>query len=171
MLFRSKSCPNGDCRLDAAGYASPAHQNYRAGVRQTLDKAGLGAEFTYHGVVDRGGKLAFLRNLDVLCVPATYDEPKGLFLIEAMACGVPVVQPRRGAFVEVVERTGGGLLVDHDSPAALAEGFRRLQGNPAEWAALSSRAASGAREFHSVSLSASQLVDVCTQVIAGAPAR
>ena len=52
----------------------------------------------------------------MLSVPATYDEPKGMFLIEAMASGVPVVQPRRGAFIEVVEKTGGGLLVDVDDP-------------------------------------------------------
>ena len=44
-------------------------------------------------------------------MPATYAEPKGLSLLEAMANGVPVVQPRRGAFPEIVERTGGGLLV------------------------------------------------------------
>ena len=64
--------------------------------------------------VDRQGKLDFLRGLDVLSVPATYDEPKGMFLLEAMAAGVPVVQPRRGAFTEVVEKTGGGLLVAAD---------------------------------------------------------
>ena len=46
-----------------------------------------------------------------MSVPATYDEPKGVSLLEAMACGVPVVQPRRGAFTEIVEKTGGGLLV------------------------------------------------------------
>ena len=39
-----------------------------------------------------------------MSVPATYDEPKGIFLLEAMAIGVPVVQPRRGAFPEIVER-------------------------------------------------------------------
>ena len=52
----------------------------------------------------------------MLSVPATYDEPKGMFLLEAMASGVPVVQPRRGAFIEIVEKTGGGLLVEPDDP-------------------------------------------------------
>ena len=80
-------------------------------------------EFTYRGAVDRDGKLAFLRSLDVLSVPATYDEPKGVFLLEAMASGVPVVQPRRGAFTEIVEKTGGGLLVAPDDPSALADGI------------------------------------------------
>ena len=89
-------------------------------------------EFTYRGAVDRDGKLAFLRSLDVLSVPATYDEPKGMFLLEAMASGVPVVQPRRGAFTEVVEKTGGGLLVAPDDAEALAEGLQRC-GAIARW--------------------------------------
>ena len=67
----------------------------------------------------RPHKIDFLRNLDVLCVPATYDEPKGIFLLEAMANGVPVVQPRRGAFPEILEKTGGGILVEPDDPASL----------------------------------------------------
>ena len=89
-------------------------------------RAGLSEEFVYRGAVDRAGKLEFLRSLDVLSVPATYDEPKGMFLLEAMASGVPVVQPRRGAFTEVVEKTGGGLLVEPDSPEALADGLHRM---------------------------------------------
>ena len=51
-------------------------------------------------------KIAFLQSLDVLSVPATYAEPKGIFLLEAMATGVPVVQPRRGAFPEIIETNG-----------------------------------------------------------------
>ena len=52
----------------------------------------------------------------MLSVPATYEEPKGIFLLEAMASGVPVVQPRRGAFPEIIESTGGGLIVEPDEP-------------------------------------------------------
>ena len=103
-------------RLIAAGYMAPARAEYLNEVRRILEKAGLDSEFTYRGAVDRDGKLAFLRELDVLSVPATYDEPKGMFLLEAMAAGVPVVQPRRGGFIEIVEKTGGGLLVEPDDP-------------------------------------------------------
>ena len=69
-------------------------------------------------------------------VPATYEEPKGLFLLEAMASGVPVVQPRRGAFPEVVEKTGGGIIVDADNPEALADAFLELWRDPARATAL-----------------------------------
>jgi len=67
----------------------------------------------------------------VLSVPATYDEPKGIFLLEAMACGVPLVQPKRGAFPEIIEKTGSGLLVEPDDPQALAEGILAIHRHPA----------------------------------------
>ena len=98
----------------------------RFGAEDARRTPGWRSEFEYEGEVDRAGKIAFLRRLDVLSVPATYDEPKGLFLLEAMAAGVPVVQPKRGAFTEVVERTGGGLLIGVDDPQSLAEGLFSL---------------------------------------------
>ena len=101
---------------------APNYGSYLEKAHDVLKQAGLGDEFTYHGALDRQGKLDFLRSLDVLSVPATYDEPKGMFLLESMAAGVPVVQPRRGAFTEVVEKTGGGLLVAPDDVDAVADG-------------------------------------------------
>jgi glycosyltransferase involved in cell wall biosynthesis len=147
-------------RLEAAGYLGRAHEPYFNEVRRTLENAGLAGEFTYRGALDRAAKLAFLRTLDVLSVPATYDEPKGMFLLEAMAAGVPVVQPRRGAFVEIVEQTGGGLLVNPDDPAKLAEGLHTLWQDRATAASLSQRAFEGVRAHYSVAKSADALLDV-----------
>ena len=62
----------------------------------------------------------------MLSVPSTYGEPKGIFLLEAMANGVPVVQPRHGSFPEIVRKTGGGMLVEPDSTGSLAEGILSL---------------------------------------------
>jgi glycosyltransferase involved in cell wall biosynthesis len=73
--------------------------------------------------VERDSKLQFLSELSVLSVPATYGESFGLYLLEAWASGVPVVQPRHGAFPELLGRTGGGLLVEPDDAGALAEGL------------------------------------------------
>lgn len=49
-----------------------------------------------------------------------------MFLLEAMACGVPVVQPRHGAFPEILEKTGGGILVNSDDVVDLAKGLASL---------------------------------------------
>ena len=85
--------------------------SYLAGIERQMADWGLSAHFRYHGELDRGAKLAYLRELSVLSVPGAYADPKGLFLLEAMASGVPIVQPRRGAATEIVETTGGGILV------------------------------------------------------------
>jgi len=138
----------GASRLLAAGYLAPEHQGYLADVKAKMATWGLADQFEYRGELDRVGKLAFLHGLDVLSVPATYEEPKGLFLLEAMAAGVPVVQPRRGAFPEIVERTGGGLLVEPDRAEALAEGLLALWRDPAGRRALGETGAAGVREHY-----------------------
>ena len=75
--------------------------------------------------------MRFLQSLDVLSVPTTYREPKGIYVLEALANGVPVVQPAHGSFPELIEATGGGLLVEPGDPAALARGWRQLADDPA----------------------------------------
>jgi glycosyltransferase involved in cell wall biosynthesis len=73
-----------------------------------------------------------------------------------MACGVPVVQPRRGAFTEIVTRTGGGLLVDPDDADALAEGLATIWRDPPSSARLSQAAWDGVREHHAIERSAQE---------------
>jgi glycosyltransferase involved in cell wall biosynthesis len=167
VRFRAKA-GQASARLEAAGYMAPRHRAYLEDVRQQISRAGLGDEFAYRGSVDRAGKLQFLRDLDVLSVPATYDEPKGVFLLEAMASGVPVLQPRRGAFIEVVEKTGGGCLVPPDDPEALAEGLYALWSDRDRTASLGDRAFHGVRTHYTIAQSADRLLE--TYSTAGAPA-
>ncbi len=140
----------GESRLVAAGYLAPEHQGYLDGVLADLKTWGLDGQFEYRGEVDRAGKIQFLRGLDVLSVPATYEEPKGIFLLEAMANGVPVVQPRRGAFPEIIGTTGGGMLVDADNPEAMADAWLDLWRNPDRAASLGATGAARVRKHYSV---------------------
>ena len=111
-------------RLEAAGWLGPADRGDFEEVKGGLEADGLA--FEYRGSLDRAGKIEFLRRLHALTVPAPYHEPKGLYVLEAMANGVPVVQPRHGAYPELVESTGGGLLVDGAEPEAVAAGLGAL---------------------------------------------
>jgi glycosyltransferase involved in cell wall biosynthesis len=147
-------------RLEVAGYLAPEHKPYLEGIERQMGDWGLAAEFHYRGVLDRREKIEFLQGLDVLSVPAIYDEPKGLFLFEAMACGVPVVQPRRGAFTEVLDRTGGGILVEPDDPDSLAEGLLRVAGDSDLARELGDHGYQGVREYYSVAKMADRAVEV-----------
>jgi len=98
--------------------------------------------------------------VDVLSVPSPYVEPKGLYLLEAMASGLPVVQPRHGAFPEMIANTGGGLLVEPGNPAAFAEALRRLRDDPALRADLGRRGAEGVRRHYDAAGMADRAIDV-----------
>jgi glycosyltransferase involved in cell wall biosynthesis len=145
--------------LEAAGYLAPEHRGYLHGVERLMKDAGLAHEFHYRGELDRERKIEFLRNLSVLSVPSTYDEPKGIFLLEAMASGVPVVQPRRGTFPEIIERTGGGVMVEPGDEAALADGIYGLWKNPERAAEMGQRGAEGVRRYFSASQMAVRAIE------------
>src|SRR6266850_6277971 len=129
---------------------APEHKDYLSGIEREMKQAGLAKEFNYRGVLDRQQKIAFLRKLDVLSVPATYDEPKGMFLLEAMACGVPLVQPDRGAFTEIIKKTSSGLLVKPDDPDSLAAGIVSLYEDPSLREKLGRSGLEGVHQHYSV---------------------
>jgi glycosyltransferase involved in cell wall biosynthesis len=152
--------------LEAAGYLAPEHRGYLRAIERRMKDAGLAHEFHYRGELDRAGKIEFLRSLNILSVPSACDEPKGIFLLEAMASGVPAVQPRRGAFPEILEKTGGGVLVEPGDAASLAGGIYRLWKNPELAAELGRRGAQGVRSHFSASQMAVRALEAY-QAIAG----
>jgi len=124
LLRREKGLP--PARLLAAGYRGPDQQAYFETITRQLGTAGLAGEFEYRGSPDRAGKFAFLHELDVFCVPSPYHEPKALYLLEAMAAGVPFVSPAYGAFPELVSATGGGTLAKSSAPEDMADALLAL---------------------------------------------
>ncbi|MBI1903946.1 MAG: glycosyltransferase family 4 protein [Planctomycetia bacterium] len=117
-------------RLRAAGYLSDGDKPFLEEQQRKLAEAGLADRFEYLGEPDRSGKIAILQSLDAMTVPTVYRESKGLSILEALANGVPVVLPAHGAFPEVIDDTGGGLLFEPENASALAEAIRRLMVEP-----------------------------------------
>ena len=126
----AERCGRDQVRLRIAGTLVPRDQAFFDGIMDQLRSWRLEDSVDYLGEVDRARKIEFLRSLHVLSVPTTYVESKGLYVFEALANGIPVVQPRHGAFPELIESTGGGLLVDVDSAGGLEAGLLELMENP-----------------------------------------
>ena len=164
LLRRERGLPPS--RLVAAGYMGAGHQSYLDGIQRSLTAAGLGDEFQYRGTVDREQKIRFLQSIDVLSVPSGYHEPKGLYLLEAMASGVPVVQPNHGAFPEMIERTGGGLLARSEQPADIADAILDLWRDPARAAAMGTRGAAAVRRTYTIDHMATAMLAVYSELTA-----
>ena len=127
FISLAKDPKHADLTLHVAGWLGSANEPYFEELRQRIATAGLTDRFTYHGSPDVGGKVAFLKSLDLLSVPTEYHEPKGLFVLESMAAGVPVVQPNHGAFGELIESTQGGITVSPGDTTALAAAIESLK--------------------------------------------
>lgn len=146
-------------RLEAAGYLAPEHKEYLSIIEKQMKAWGLDGEFQYHGSLDREHKVRFLRSLDVISVPSIYAEPKGLYVLEAMACGVPIVSPRHGSFPEMIERTGGGLLATPNDPVSFGRELMRLYREPDLRRMLGERGHHGVREHYTTQRMAKRAVE------------
>lgn len=152
-------------RLEAAGYLGGECKRYLRGIERDLRSWGLGSEFHYRGVLNRQEKIRFLQGLDIFSVPSSYAEPKGIYLLEAMACGIPFVQPRHGAFPEILARTGGGVLFKPDNVEILADAIYALWKDPARREELGRNGSEGVRRHFAVARMASETVAVFERVL------
>ena len=156
----------GTTRLRAGGYLGEAGRAYLEETRRDMAAWGLAEQFDYVGEPDRAGKIGFLRGLDIFSMPTTYREPKGLPVLEALACGVPFVEPAHGVFPELAEATGGGVLVKPDDPQALAEALARLVSDAALREELGRRGGEVVRRGFSAERMAEQTLEVFRRVLA-----
>ena len=113
-------------QLHVAGYLGKKDEPYLEELVNQIQAWDLSDSFVYHGEVTRTQKIDFLNRLHVFSVPTVYRESKGLSIIESLANGVPVIQPRHGAFPEMIGATDGGILVEPESPESVAAGIIEL---------------------------------------------
>jgi glycosyltransferase involved in cell wall biosynthesis len=112
-------------KLVAGGYLGKRDVPYLR--RLEREHRTLGDAFRYAGSpATHAEKVSLIRTFNVLSVPTTYHEPKGLYVLEALANGIPVVQPAHGAFPELIQATGGGLLFEPGDTDGHAQALERL---------------------------------------------
>jgi len=124
LLKRKKGLE--ELQLRAMGGLVGGDKRFVAGMRRRLAHTGMEKDAQFLAELDRVARIGFLKDLSVLSVPVPGGQAFGLYMLEAWAAGVPVVQPRAGAFPELVMKTGGGILYDGDTPDSLATALEPL---------------------------------------------
>ena len=159
-----------DFRVKIAGYLGKGHEAWYEQQKQRVRGTPVEGKIEFGAEVDRDAKLAMLDSIDVLCVPTVYPETKGVFVLEALARGVPVVEPAHGSFPELIQMTGGGVLVPPDDPRALAEALAALLRDPQRRHSLGEAGRQAARAAFTDERMAENMLKVYEDVVAGAGA-
>jgi glycosyltransferase involved in cell wall biosynthesis len=166
LINQRKKIP--DFKLHIGGSCGPGDNAYVRSLQERLKAAGLAERTLFFPNLERAQKIAFFRGLTVFSVPARYGEAFGLYLIEALAAGVPAVQPRAAAFPEIIEATGGGLLCEPENPLSLCEKLEQLLSNP-QRAAIGRRAQAIVHQEFNSAIMAKKMSVLAEKVAALAP--
>jgi glycosyltransferase involved in cell wall biosynthesis len=118
-----------DCRLRISGGHTGDDKKTIHHLKSRFRRFGLLEDVEIVPGFGTDDRIEFLRSLTVLSVPVLSGPAFGSYLIEAMAMGVPVVQPELGAFPELIGETGGGILYTPNDPASLAGALHELLSN------------------------------------------
>lgn len=126
VLLKSEYRVSEKLKLRIAGGYTADNKPFLKQIKKRLRVSCLINDVEILPNLNRHQKQDFLKTLSVLSVPTLKPEAFGLFLLEALASGVPVVAPRHGGFTEIVEATGGGLICQPNDVHSLTDALARL---------------------------------------------
>lgn len=153
-----------DAKLRIAGGKRSDDEVFLKKIRQKLGSHGVINNVEFMPDFDREARIAFLRSLSVLSVPEKQPIAYGLYVLEALAAGVPVVEPASGVFPELLEITGGGLLCEPNNVEALADALSSLLLDPDKARLLGEQGRTAVSEKFNIEQTAEQMVRIYGQI-------
>ncbi len=152
-------------KLRICGGKLACDESFLDRLREKLMAAGIRADVDFLPVFDRECRLEFLRSVSVLSVPEAKPVAYGLYVLEALAMGVPVVEPALGCFPETLALTGGGILYEPNTAQKLAETLEPLLLDPRAARRLGAQGRAGVAKSFEIGQTAAQMVGLYEQVV------
>ena len=154
-----------DVNLVLTGGSTGDDKKFLSDIRSRIREHGLQEQVEIHDDFEEQGLKDYLEKVSVVSVPVRNGEAFGIYLLECMASGIPVVQPALGAFPEIVELTGGGVIYRENTPEVLAQSLEKLLSDQVELDRLSRSGQEGVDKYFHIDVQAKRMVEVYESAI------
>jgi glycosyltransferase involved in cell wall biosynthesis len=154
-----------NAKLRIAGGESSADEKFIESMQNKLGSHGLINDVEFLSSFDRSVKFDFLSSLSILTVPEKKPVAYGLYVLEALASGVPVVEPAIGVFPELLEMTDGGVLYKDNSTTGLVSALEQLLLDPESEQELGKRGRDAIIEKFNIERTAQEMIKIFEQIV------
>ncbi len=146
-----------EVKLVITGGSTGENDKFVKSIKKKIKDAGLENEVEFHKDFE-DGRHEFFKKVSMVSVPVLQGEAFGLYLLESMASGVPVVQPALGAFPEIIKKSGGGIVYEPNTPEKLSEALSQMLSDTDKLNELSEKGRQGVEEKFNVHQEAKDVV-------------
>ncbi len=147
-------------RLRILGGATVSDRAFVNQIKQNLRRQGLLEDVDFLRDFDWPERAGFLNSLSVLCVPEKQPVAAAIYVLEAWAAAVPVVQPDIGAFSELLAHTDAGLLYEPSNVRALAQALETLLADPQRARAMGKRGRDAVARHYNIERTAQKMLQI-----------
>jgi glycosyltransferase involved in cell wall biosynthesis len=165
FILLKKQSGYEDVQLLLTGGLTSDDKSFISAQKQKVIKAGLSETVAFFPDFSESQRNNFLDKIMLLSVPVRNGEAFGIYLTEAMAAGVPIVQPALGAFPEIVRKSGGGMVFKNNDAEHLAIALSKLLDNPDKLQELSQKARQSVEETFNIHLLSKEMINIYQNVI------
>ncbi len=134
-------------------------------ILKKISKFGFEKDVKIFEEFNKGNRIQFLRSLTLLSVPVPTGEAFGAYQLEALAAGVPIVQPNIGGYPEFIEATGGGIIYEPNDSENLAKAVASLLTKPDQVRKFGAQGRKSVLEKYSMSDMAKKIIKVYESII------
>lgn len=160
FIILRRNAKYASVKLKITGGKTGDDVNFIKEQKKKLSKAGLTNDVFWVEEFEGVERQKFFDSVRLISVPVLHGEAFGLYQLEAMASGIPMVQPALGAFPEVINTSGGGIVYSPNKPEKLADALASLILDDEKLRKLSTDSLAGVKQHFDIHSQAQKMVAI-----------